>query len=179
MTPAATGSGDGGVARAVEARLRDLEDRACITDVIHRYGEGVRTHDIDTIVGCFTEGAVIDHSGGHVIEGTDQIRRYFQASLLSGDRPTVGERTLGSTPLMANVLIELEGDRACCESMCLAVHVQTLRGHTRVLMRGTRNVDDLERTAAGWRIRLRRHPSFWAFEVPGTALADLVAPRGP
>ena len=56
--------------------------------------------------------------------------------------------------------------------MCLSSHVGYKQGEGKVIVRGTRNIDELVRTVSGWRIRRRVHPAVWAFEVPGAMLAD-------
>jgi ketosteroid isomerase-like protein len=156
------------------ARLRALEDRAGITDVVNRYGEGVRTGDAELVASCFATDATIDHGHGQVVTGIGDIRKYFAGQLESTARSSVltFDDKVASTPVMSNVLIELDGDEAHCESMCLAIHVGYRDGQGVVMVRGTRNIDDLVRTEEGWKIRRRSHPAIWAFEVPGSALVE-------
>jgi hypothetical protein len=132
------------------------------------------------VVSCFADDATIDHGHGQVVAGIDRIRQYFSGSAASNARRSVltFDEKLASTPVMSNVLIEVDGDTAHCESMCLAVHVGLRDGEGRVMVRGTRNVDDLVRTPSGWRIRRRVHPAVWAFEVPGTPLLQPDPPAG-
>lgn len=155
-------------------RVRALSDRAEIGDVIHRYVDAVRREDIEGIVGCFTEDAELDY--GHVqMAGSEPIRAYFaRISSSSPQGAPAGSSALldekvASTPMVTNILIDLAGDEAHCESMCLAVHAGRRAGGTTVLVRGTRNVDDLVRGAEGWRIRRRAHLVLWSFETPATA----------
>lgn len=156
------------------ARLRLLEDRAEITDIVNRYGEGVRTRDVELLVSCFADDVVIDHGHGQLLEGIEQVRKHFSGSLDSSAARAVltFDEKLASTPVMSNVVVEIDGDAAHCESMCLAIHVGMRDGEGRVMVRGTRNIDDLVRTASGWKIRRRRHPAVWMFEVPGAALVQ-------
>ena len=154
------------------ARLKKLEDRAEIEDIVNTYGEGVRTSDHVRIASCFADDAIIDHGLGQTIEGIENIRSYFSGALESTARKTVltFDEKLASTPVMTNVRITLDGDSAHCESICLAIHVGVRTGDTSVMVRGTRNIDDLVRTADGWKIRHRLHPGVWKFEVPGDFL---------
>jgi ketosteroid isomerase-like protein len=159
-------------ARDDARRLQELEDRAEITDIVSRYGNGVRLHDAEIVASCFADDAVLDHGAGQVIEGHEALLAYFadtSTSAASKSVMTFDER-IGSTPVMSNVLIDLDGDSAHCESMCLAIHVGTKDGAGKVIVRGTRNIDDLVRTSQGWKIKHRTHPGVWVFEVPGTAL---------
>ena len=41
-----------------------------------------------------------------------------------------------------------------------------------MIVRGTRNVDDLVRTVVGWRIRHRVHATVWSFQIPGTPVVE-------
>jgi ketosteroid isomerase-like protein len=155
-------------------RLRELEDRAEINDIVNRYGNGVRVGDVEQIVSCFADDAVVDHGHGETVEGREALLAYFGDSTRSAAAQSVLtlDQKVASTPVMSNVLIDLDGDTAHCESMCLAIHAGYKHGEGKVIVRGTRNVDDLVRTATGWRIRRRVHPAVWAFEVPSSMLAD-------
>jgi ketosteroid isomerase-like protein len=151
----------------------ELQDRAEITDVLNRYASGIRVGDVDDLVSCFTEDAYLDY--GHVtMRGADEVRQYFSRITTPEAPDDVESQWMNSgrlsTPVVTNVVIELDGSGAHCESMCLAIHVGYREGEGRVVVRGTRNVDEFARTAAGWRIRARRHEALWNFEVPGTLL---------
>jgi ketosteroid isomerase-like protein len=155
------------------ARLQELEDRAEITDLVNRYGNGIRLGDAEQIVSCFADDAVVDHGHGQTVEGREALLAYFGHQTTSAAARSVltFDEKVASTPVMSNVLIDLDGDTAHCESMCLAIHTGYQDGQGKVIVRGTRNIDDLVRTADGWKIRRRVHPAVWAFEVPGTPLA--------
>jgi len=155
-------------------RLEELEARAEITDLINRYGDGVRRDDIDLIMSCFSDTATIDHGNGRIVEGKAHIRAFYEASRAPGSNSPVltFDEKVASTPVMSNIVIELEGDNAHCESMCLAIHVGVIGASGSVMVRGTRNIDDLVRTPDGWKIERRSHPALWMFEVPGTILVE-------
>ena len=159
------------------ARLQELEDRAEITDLINRYGNGIRLGDAEQIVSCFADDAVVDHGHGQAVTGREALLAYFGHQTVSAAARSVltFDQKVASTPVMSNVLIDLNGDTAHCESMCLAIHTGYLDGQGKVIVRGTRNIDDLVRTASGWKISRRVHPAVWAFEVPGTPLAEVPA----
>src|SRR5690242_8760107 len=97
-----------------------LSDRAEINDLINRYGEGVRIRDVELLASCFSDDAVLDYGHGQVV-GADDIRAFFGSgtgAAPGSSRPvlTLDER-VASTPMMSNVMIELNGDEAHCESM--------------------------------------------------------------
>jgi ketosteroid isomerase-like protein len=167
-----------GLARDDAVRLRELEDRAEINDIVNRYGDGVRVGDAEQIVSCFADDAVVDHGHGQTVVGREALLAYFANSTRSAVAQSVltFDQKVASTPVMSNVLIDLDGDTAHCESMCLAIHAGYEHGEAKVIVRGTRNIDELVRTASGWKIRRRMHPAVWAFEVPGAILTDAVSP---
>jgi hypothetical protein len=153
--------------------IRELRDRAEIAEVLNRYADGMRLADVDTLVSCFTEDAHLDY--GHVkMQGAAEIRAYF-ARLSAPPASTSGPRMFDSgrvsTPVMTNVAIEMRGSEAHCESMCLAIHAGYQDGDGKVVVRGTRNIDEFAHTAEGWQIRDRRHEALWSFEVAGTPIA--------
>jgi hypothetical protein len=151
--------------------LGSLADKAEITDVVNRYAEGVRLGDIDLILSCFADEATLDYGHHGLVEGTANIRQFFLASRSvpgPAGAPQVLDERIGSTPVMGNVTIALRGENAHCESMCLAIHFGFAAGEGSVIVRGTRNEDDVIRTDAGWRIRKRVHQTLWSFQVPGT-----------
>ena len=103
-----------------------LSDRAEINDLINRYGEGVRLRDIDMLASCFSDDAVLDY-GPTEVAGTEAIRAFFSSgsggATSESDRPVHAlDERVASTPVMSNVMVELHGDEAHCESMCLAIH---------------------------------------------------------
>jgi hypothetical protein len=149
------------------ARLRRLEDRAEIADLMNRYAEAVRLGSAATMSECFSDDASIDYGEGSLVCGREQILGYF-AAMLAAAAPAALDERLASTPFVSNVAIELDGDDARCESTVLAIHAGLRGGRGVVVVRGTRNDDALVRTSAGWRIRHRVHSTAWQFEVPGT-----------
>jgi hypothetical protein len=165
------------------AAIRTLLDRAEIGDLVNRYADGVRLGDADLILSCFAGDAFLDY--GHVkMSGVDEMRPYFSqlairpvpASAPSSDAAgaetsTPSVQRMMSTPVMTNVVIDLAEDTAHCESMCLAIHAGYRDGEGTVTVRGSRNIDDLVRTAEGWRINRREHLVLWSFEAPATLMA--------
>jgi len=153
------------------ARLRRLEDRNEIVDLMSRYAEGVRLGAADAMAACFTDDAAIEYGAGVVMRGRDKIAAWFASMLepATRDSPLEFDERLASTPVVSNVLIQVEGDTARCGSTVLAIHAGARDGRSSVVTRGTRNEDELVRTVAGWRIRRRVHTTVWQSEVPADA----------
>jgi ketosteroid isomerase-like protein len=148
----------------------ELSDRAEITEVINRYGRCVTERDLETMVGLFTDDAVMDSYGSEPTEGIEAIRRMFAASMRpspSSPPPLPMDEHIVSTPLMTNVIIDLEGDTAKVESLCLAAHAGRRGVSGTILLRGMRNRDQFRRTPQGWKIAHRVHEKLWSAEVPG------------
>jgi hypothetical protein len=154
-----------------DAARRDLADRFEITDVINRYAVGVKTGDSKLLASLFSADAHLDY-GFAQVDGED-VEKYFAGTLESVEsRPqsvVALDHKVVSTPIMSNVLIDLHGDTAHVESMCLAIHAGTRDDAGVVIVRGTQNVDDFVRTDQGWKIRRREHIHLWTYEAPGSA----------
>lgn len=148
-----------------------LSDRAEINDLITRYAKGVETGDVDLLVALFTDTAELDYYGFDGVEGSAQIRQLFSGKLPHQPNPEHAsgplDARLVSTPVITNVLIDLDGDQAQAESYALAMHAGPRGDQRLVLVRATRNRDRLSRTPAGWRINHRVHELLWSFETPG------------
>ena len=69
------------------------------------------------------------------VVGADDIRAFFSngTGAASGSNRSVLalDERVASTPMMSNVMIELDGDEAHCESMCLAIHAGFAAGGDR------------------------------------------------
>jgi len=53
----------------------DLRDRAAITDVIVRYAESLDAGDIEGVVSCFVEDALLSYRDGEIVlHGREQLR---------------------------------------------------------------------------------------------------------
>lgn len=67
---------------SVEERLRVLEDRRELEDLITRYCIAVDDRDLDALVPLFTSDASMGHADGSAGgTGTDGIRRYYEERL--------------------------------------------------------------------------------------------------
>ncbi len=152
-------------------RLRQLEDRSAIEDVVNRYGQGIRQNDAALISSCFTDEATIDQGHGRYLRGHDAILTFYSDKASNAASPTnTFSKWVISTPFISNILISLDGDTAHCESMCLTVHAGYKDQSGTIIMRGAENIDELIRTHEGWKIQHRHHPVWWDFEVQGRPL---------
>jgi hypothetical protein len=155
----------------LESRIRQLEDRAQISEQVIRYAMGVDRRDWAMFADCFTDPVYADFSGGGVdaatISRADLVARVSTA--LDGFTTT--------QHISPNHVIELDAadpDRAVCHSYMYAQHL--LRGSANgdfYLLRGS-YTSHMLRTPQGWRIeRIIQHRS-WEYGNTG-AVAEASA----
>jgi ketosteroid isomerase-like protein len=134
-------------------RFRELADRREIDDVLYRYAQSLDSHDWDRLRTCFTADAVADFlelGGRH--EGIDAIVGLI-SSVLSG--------LDASQHLIGSPIAEVDGDTAKSTCYLQAQHVfEGAPGGDHYLVGGT-YVDELVRTAEGWRIARRTLHGTW------------------
>ncbi|WP_185267102.1 nuclear transport factor 2 family protein [Halopseudomonas xiamenensis] len=129
----------------LEARIQKIEDRLALQDLISSYcihiDEG---QDVDAIVDCFVDDAVLDLSGLGlpVVTGRQNIREFF-ISVLAGTECNAHY----STNFRIN---RLEGDEAECQSYVHAVGVA--RGGSDILVYAKHQFQCV-RTEKGWKIK--------------------------
>jgi SnoaL-like domain len=132
---------------AIEARLRLVEDRQAIHDVIVRYCRGVDRSDPDLVASAFHDDAIDNHFGV-VLPFREAI-----GTLKSARNGTPSKTT--SMHNICNVLIELDGDIARCETY-VTVIVRIPQGDGAIdWTHAGRYVDRFERRNGEWRIAYR------------------------
>ena len=120
---------------AIEARLRLVEDRQAIHDVIVRYCRGVDRSDPDLVLAAFHDDAIDNHFG--VVLPFREAIGTLKAARSGGSPPS----KTTSMHNICNVLIELDGDIARCESYVIVIvripqkRAAPLIGRTRTLRR--------------------------------------------
>ena len=147
-----------------------VQDRSDITQLLYRYADSMDRRDIDGVLRCFTDDAETSwHDGAVRANGAAEIRRFlenaFSDEVLGAARP--------SSHLMANVLIDLDGDRARVETTALAC---VTNNPGLVTLRGLHYSDVCEHHADGWQIRARNHRADWEFSAPGQTAGPIAAP---
>jgi SnoaL-like domain len=131
------------------AQLKELSDRAAITDVLLRYVRGVDRRDWDLVRSCYHDDAYQDH-GAYAgdLDGLIAWSRDWHA-----DIPV-------TMHAISNILIEINGSVAVAESY-LVVHQMQPDDSGQLLysVAGCRYIDTFEyRDGPGWRIRRRIVP---------------------
>lgn len=160
----------------VEARLRLLEDKETIRDVLHRYARSADRCDLELFKSCYWPDATDVHwfYNGNAHDFADWVI------------PVLAEID-GTQHSVTNPIIELHGDRAFVESHVYVVHhIPFNDGSGRFIDQQTecRYVDVFEKRDDEWRI-LRRQvvlDSLREFVVPNPfaeAPRDMAGQRAP
>ena len=141
-----------------EDMVRELWDRDRIGRLARVYARGVDRRDWALVRTCFADGALVEgtRSRGPVDE------------YLTALRPGV-ERYVATMHVMANQLVEVDGDVGALETYAVAFHwAGTPAGvaHADNLVVGVRYHDEVARHGDGWVITHRRVSGDW--QVLGT-----------
>jgi 3-phenylpropionate/cinnamic acid dioxygenase small subunit len=151
-------------------RVRAIEDRTAITDLIVRYAEAVDNRDDDLLAGCFTDDAQASFAGIAVPGRGGPAIVAFLGSL--GGDARQAATPMVSSHLFMNVVIELDGDEAEVRS---SASVYSVRGEPQqVRVRGIAYRDRVRRTADGWRIAERVHTPRWEGAAESVPLTPIV-----
>ncbi len=130
----------------LEKRIRMLEDRAALEDVLQRYYAAVDSFtDLDGLLDCFTPDAVFDVEdlGLQKFKGHDAIRKFFKG---------VFEETLYHVHNVTNFHIKrIEGDEASARGYVIGKAEG--RNGVQVLVHCCYNIEYV-RTPTGWKMRL-------------------------
>ena len=124
-----------------------------IRQVLYRYCRGIDRRDFALVRSCYHADATDDH--GNFQGGVDAFLDYAQAQLSRFDH---------TMHVIANVLIEQEGDRARSEAYTLAHHhvPADSRKPERHFVVGLRYVDRFEHRGGRWAIAERTCVFEWA-----------------
>ncbi len=126
--------------------LRALADRIDINDLFVRYATALDAADVETIVGCFTEDAVLDSPAVGVYTGRDGIRAFAERF---ARLPASGTQL---RHVLSNLAVTVEGDRA--RATCYLVNIKTRAGKTELMAPGRYDCR-LVRQPDGWRFQYR------------------------
>ncbi len=128
-------------AASLESRVRAIEDREAIVDLIASYGPGADSGDGEAIAALWTEDGtyqfddvIVERSEIAGILSLDSHRDYMQS---------------GCAHILSPPRVQLDGDRA--EAINHSI-VLVKRGETWVAERVSANRWELGRTTAGWRV---------------------------
>jgi hypothetical protein len=134
----------------IEARLRLVEDRQAIHDVIVRYCRGVDRSEPDLVRAAFHDDALDNHFG--VVLPFGEAIGTLKSARTGGGSPPSKTTSMHN---ICNVLIEVDGDIARCESYVIVIVRIPQDGGAVDWMHAGRYVDRFERRNGEWRIAYR------------------------
>ena len=136
---------------APDAALAALLDRQAIVDLTIAYTWALDRHEFERLRDVFLPDATA-RLGGTDHDGIESIIERISGALGPLD---------DSQHIISNHEITIDGDRATSRCYLHAQHVRhAAEGSPNFIVAG-RYEDDLERTAAGWRIRRRVLTTMW------------------
>ena len=140
--------------------LQRLVDAEAIRDVVRRYCRGIDRMDLALVRSCYHPDAVDDH--GTFVGTVDEYLEWVERLLVRYD---------ATFHLVANQLVEVEGDLARSETYGVAHHRSSDPDPKLNLTIGFRFLDRFERRpGSGWRIARRVATTEWVQAVtPGQA----------
>lgn len=144
------------------SELRDALDRAAIREVQTRYAAGLDRRDWDMVRACFTADAQASYNGTALQPGVEAIVEYVRAL----------ERLRSSMHAVSNVIADVEGDTARCETVTVAYLVRDGEdgGPPVIVIRGLRYHDRMVRVDGRWLIADRVHAPEWMHQVTAQPL---------
>ena len=147
--------------------MRTAEDIVAIQQLLAAYVYAIDAKDYDALDTVFLPGATVDYRAAGGAAGTwpamkDWLRRALAAFPLTQH-------------LIGLPLIRLDGDRASARTMLINPMQLGRPQSDHLFLVGCTYVDELVRTADGWRIAKRVEEDFWAKDIP----ADLIPEPAP
>lgn len=128
----------------VDAQNRWAVDRSLILDLTARYNRAFDSGDAEGYADLFTADGVMEVEGGPRFEGRDAL-----AAMCANTQAAIRHVT-------TDPVVTVDGDTAVQEVTLLVVARPAAGQHGSTLQSSGRYVDDLVRTAEGWRFARRR-----------------------
>jgi 3-phenylpropionate/cinnamic acid dioxygenase small subunit len=144
--------------------LQDILDRLDVQDVLFRYARALDTRDWELLRSCFQPDVVATYDELGEQQGYDAVEQLCRRAL---------EPLAATQHLIGNVEVFLDGDNARSRCNLQSMHVRSRRdGDDNFIVAGV-YLDELRRTADGWRIARRRLQRVWTKgDLSGHGKAD-------
>lgn len=138
--------------------LQEISDRLEIQELMVRYSHCIDSRDWQGLERVFTPDAHIDYTVFGGPKGTlPEIQQFLGKAM---------PMFKSFQHMVANTLIELDGDTARARTICHNPMVMEREGREHVFVCGLWYVDELVRTADGWRIRQRVEERCYTDNMP-------------
>lgn len=138
--------------------LQEISDRIEIQDLMVAYSHAIDTRDWDALDEVFTPDALIDYSAmGGSRGGLEETKEFLRKAMA---------RFAGFQHMVATSKVDLDGDSAEGRTICHNPMVLEREGTEHVFVCGLWYVDELVRTAEGWRIAKRVEERCYVENMP-------------
>ncbi|MFJ2770554.1 nuclear transport factor 2 family protein [Streptomyces sp. NPDC087300] len=131
--------------------VRELHDRAAITELIYTVARAMDSRDWDLLATCYAPEAVGDYMNADV-DGREAIIAGTKAFLAPLDV---------TQHLVGNLQIAVESDTASTHATFIAQHVRAQASGSGQYILGGHYDDNLRRTDEGWKITRRQIRGIW------------------
>ncbi|MDX3909545.1 MAG: nuclear transport factor 2 family protein [Sphingobium sp.] len=129
------------------------EQESAIAKILSAYAHAIDDGDVDAVLACMSDDAVIEYEGGkHRLSGPSEIREFLRRALIGS-----------STHLVSNILVEWGEDDANVRASAI-VCVTRLAGSVQV--RGVVYRARVIPSGDAWLIASLAHKSTWQFSAP-------------
>lgn len=124
-----------------------IEDRFALSDLLVRYATALDAGDVETVIGCFTPGCVLETPVSGRYTGHDGIRHF------ASDTARFKARHGGQfRHVLSNIRIDVDGDRA--RVLAYLLDYLTVDGKTELLSPGEYECDAV-RVDGAWKLTRR------------------------
>jgi len=142
---------------------QEISDRIEINDLLVRYCTAIDTQDWSLLDSCFLPDATLDYTQTGGIAGKYPEVRAWLEKVLAIFSVTVH--------FIGNSTVKLDGDRASSRTYTInPMGIERQDGSTHIFTVGGTYVDELTRTAEGWRIARRTEESAYVDGSPSVGL---------
>jgi uncharacterized protein (TIGR02246 family) len=148
----------------VDQAERDVAARVALRLLVDTYARWVDCGDTDAVAELFTEdGTLVAHfySGPDGSPSVRSGRAEIRAALVAGL-----ERYVGTTHVVGGQVVDVDGDGASGDTVCLAHHVYERDGVRRMLVMAVRYRDTFVCESGTWRFAERQLRLDWRDDHP-------------
>jgi len=140
------------------SNIAPILDKLAVRETIEDYLHFLDTEHWDGVAACFVADARSHYNfEPEVLIGGSGVVKWLRTRLASFS---------GTEHALSNLHIEIDGDRATCESRVSASLLHEAHGERRLAVRAIRYRDELRREGDRWRICERRHEPMWQYDLP-------------
>lgn len=97
-------------------RLNIIEAKLAIADLVHDYARAIRHNKVEEVGGMFTPDSFFEVRAGHPSEPQFEVQERLDGAKAIGNFMKEGKGRPHPIPLVHNLMIEVDGDRA--SSIC-------------------------------------------------------------